>query len=86
MFLDSFTWSVLVCATMKCIHLSTVGTLMTLKKLKTIILVMREVLQIGFISFEAVLAGPCGLVVGAFFLNQGTVGSLMASKKFTDPF
>ena len=39
------------------------------EKIQTIILVIREVLEIGFISFEAVLAGPCGLVVGAFFLN-----------------
>ena len=69
MFLDGFTWSVLVRATMKYIHLSTVGTLMTLKKIQTFILVIRKVLEIDFISFEAVLAGPCSLVMGAFFLN-----------------
>ena len=69
MFLDDFTWSVLVRATMKYIHLSSVGTLMTLKKIQTFILAIREVLEIDFISFEAVLAGPSSLVMGAFFLN-----------------
>ena len=59
---------------------------MTLKKFKKIILVMREVLEIDSISFEVDLAGLCSLVVVAFFLNYGTVGSLVTSKKFTDPF
>ena len=59
---------------------------MTLKKIQTFILVIREVLEIDFISFEVDLAGLCSLVVVAFFLNYGTVGSLVTSKKFTDPF
>ena len=69
MVLDGFNWSMLVHATMSYFHLSTVGTLMTLKKIQKIILVIREVLEIDFISFEVDLAGPCSLVVGAFFLN-----------------
>ena len=43
---------------------------MTLKKFKKIILVIREVLEIDFISFEAVLTGPCSLVSVAFSLIE----------------
>ena len=39
------------------------------EKIQKFILVIREVLEIDFISFEVDLAGPCSLVVGAFFLN-----------------
>ena len=39
------------------------------EKIQKIILVIREVLEIDSISFEVDLAGPCNLVIGAFFLN-----------------
>ena len=39
------------------------------EKIQKNILVIREVLKIDSISFEIDLAGPCSLVMVAFFLN-----------------
>ena len=72
MFLDGFSWSVLVrvgtCYYIiySCEHC---GHSNDSEKIQTIILVIRKGLEIDFKSFEAVLVGPCSLVLEAFFLN-----------------